>query len=67
MKSSYQNFLNFRKRILNAETVNIDFEIGYCCGERNQSYYDKHLFFYWSLCYAFLKVIAKERNIKTYR
>jgi len=63
MKSSYKNFLNFRKRILNAENVNIDFEIGFCYGERNQSFHDKHLFFYWSLCYTFLKMIAKERNI----
>jgi len=47
---------SFKNRILaNINKVNLEFEIGYCIKERNQSWGDPELYTYFEMCICFLK------------
>ena len=61
-KKEYKAFLKFKNRISQDKTVNIEYYCGCALNARNINYFDKPSFFYWSLCYAFLKDLAKKRK-----
>ena len=63
---SNQNFNVFKERILsNIENIDISFEIGFCYKHALTDFFEKES--YWTKCYYFLKNIAAQKNIKTYR
>ena len=61
-KKEYKAFLKFKFRILQDKAENIEYFCGCALKLRNQNYFDKPSFFYWSLCYTFLKDLAKQRK-----
>jgi hypothetical protein len=66
MNNKNQAFESFKKRILsNINSVDIDFEIGYCYKQALVDMFESDS--YWTKCYRFLKNIAAQKNIKTYR
>ena len=66
MKENIKSYTNFVKTMLkNIDSIDLDFEVGYCYKRAMEDEFKDNS--YWVWCYRFLKDLAKERGVKTYR
>jgi len=66
LEKNIQSYNNFKKRIIsNIDSVDLDFECGYCYKHALTDMFKDTS--YWTMCYRFIKQLAKERGVKTYR